>query len=429
MPTISGFPSITITYRKSGNAARADHVKRLHSFVKNHQLDDLLVISHGWNNSKTEAMGLYKKLLAQIKLHRAQEPKLKNRKVGILAVIWPSKRFKAFEQDTSHQGGAASVSPEIDDPIKDAKALIQELDQEITQDQETALVEATQAAVNDEGHWPAFLETLRNVLPFNPNGMDEADALLFEATADPDQALAQFDFVTVDGQSNAFTGGAAGGGGGGAAGAVGSILNYTTFYVMKRRAGDVGNHGLARSVVGLRRAKSDLRIHFVGHSFGARVVAMAALALDGHPLSAPNSMTLLQAAFSHNSFSAKFPPPQKPGFFRGVMTKPCVNGPILVTHTFNDTPVRVAYSIASALAGQNASFTQSTPSQYGGLGANGALHMGAEAIPGKLLAAGASGYAFKKSKIFNLESSQFIKSHSDVKSSQIGYAIVKAMVT
>jgi hypothetical protein len=196
---------------------------------------------------------------------------------------------------------------------------------------------------------------------------------------------------------------------------------------MKRRAGMVGQAGVAHSLTGLRTVKPDLRIHFVGHSFGARLVTMAAMSLNGQSSAAPDSMSLLQAAFSHNAFSANFPPPDKPGFFRNVMDEDCVKGPILVSHTFNDIPVRVAYSIASALSGDNASFARSAPSQYGGLGANGAQHMGDECKQGKLLPKGASGYAFSRDMVFNLKSDEFIKGHSDVRGPEVGYALVKAM--
>ena len=56
-------------------------------------------------------------------------------------------------------------------------------------------------------------------------------------------------------------------------------------------------------------------------------------------------------------------------------------------------------------SGDNASFTSRPPSQYGGLGANGAQYMGAEGVKGTLLQTGASGYNFKEGKVYNLENS------------------------
>lgn len=431
MDKIGGFSAITVEYDKTGKAVDSNHADKVRKFVNDADLDDLFVLSHGWNNSENEAKSMYNDVLAQIKGQLPNEPKLNGRKIGVLAVVWPSKRFKAFEKDdgAGQAGGAASAEPIIDDPMIDLSSLLDELGGEISQSQRGRLTEATRAAVEDQERWPTFLDSLRETLPNDTDGQDEADAFLFQTIENPQQALEQFDGIEVENDDGEFTGGAAGGALAGASGAVGSVLNYTTFYLMKRRAALVGQNGLAHSVVSIRQVRPKLRVHFVGHSFGARLVSMAALALNGHELSAPNSMTLLQAAFSHNSFSAKFPPAQKPGFFRNVMTKPCVLGPILVSHTFNDTPVRVAYSIASALSGDNAAFAAKKASQFGGLGANGALHMGAEANQGKLQEAGASGYRFAKGKIYNLNSDKFIGGHSDIRGPQVAYSIVKAMAT
>lgn len=426
---IGGFPAITITYGKSGEAKDKNHAKNLQAFVTDQKLDELVVISHGWNNSASEAKDLYDGILKHLRASLNNEPDLKARKIGVLAVIWPSKRFKAFEKETGsgQMGGAASAEPAIGNPMDDARTLSEVLNEELSDAERQRLLDAAEAAIKEAEKWPAFLRTLQELVPNEPEAGDEADALLLEGVKDPQKALEQFDFIEVESEDDFHAGGAAGSFAGGAAGAVGSVLNFTTFYLMKRRAGLVGQHGLAHSLVGLRVAKPKLRIHFVGHSFGARLVTMAALSLNGQSSAAPDSMTLLQAAFSHNSFSANFPPPNKAGFFRNVMANDCVKGPILISHTFNDIPVRVAYSIASALSGDNAAFANSAPSQFGGLGANGAQHMGTEAVAGKLLQTGASGYGFSEGKIFNLESDQFIKGHSEIRVPQVGYAIVKAM--
>ena len=429
MATMSGFPVLTIKYGKSGKATNSAHTQKVKDFVADEDLDELLVLSHGWNNSASEARSLYKKLLRHVNDNLPSEPRLAARKIGVLAVIWPSKRFKAFEQDISggQAGGAASAEPEIDDPLEDARTLAAELEDELSEAQQKKLIDAAEAAIKNENNWAAFLETLKEILPHDAEGGDEADMLLFDGIADPDQALAQFDGIEAGGDDGFQGGGAAGGLVSGAAGAVGSVLNFATYYTMKRRAGNVGQFGLAHSLVGVRVGKPSLRIHFAGHSFGGRLVTMAAMSLNGQSSAAPNSMTLLQAAFSHNAFSANFPPPNKPGFFRNVMARKCVKGPILVSHTLNDIPVRVAYSIASALSGDNASFTSSAPSQFGGLGANGAQFMGSEVKQGKLLQTGASGYKFRAGKVYNLNSDKFIKGHSKIKVPQVGYALVKAM--
>jgi hypothetical protein len=88
-----------------------------------------------------------------------------------------------------------------------------------------------------------------------------------------------------------------------------NILNYTTYYEMKTRAGKVGNNGAAPLIDNLA-AKVD-RIHLIGHSFGGRLVTAAAKESTTNKLA---SLTLLQAAFSHNGFSKILK-----GFFRSVV--------------------------------------------------------------------------------------------------------------
>jgi|SRR4029077_11554149 hypothetical protein len=63
-------------------------------------------------------------------------------------------------------------------------------------------------------------------------------------------------------------------------------------------------------------------VHLIGHSFGGRVVTSAA---SGSTTDRVKTMSLLQTAFSHNGFSRSMN-----GFFRDVVDKQRVKGPILV---------------------------------------------------------------------------------------------------
>src|ERR1700747_1465475 len=66
-----------------------------------------------------------------------------------------------------------------------------------------------------------------------------------------------------------------------------NILNYTTYYEMKTRAGTVGKNGLG-PLVDKISSKVD-RIHLIGHSFGGRLVTAAANASKTNKLA---SLTL-----------------------------------------------------------------------------------------------------------------------------------------
>ena len=72
---------------------------------------------------------------------------------------------------------------------------------------------------------------------------------------------------------------------------------------MKARAGDIGRGGLGPLLVELHRRSPAVRVHLIGHSFGARLVSFA-LGGIGSPAESPvASLLLVQGAFSHWSFA------------------------------------------------------------------------------------------------------------------------------
>jgi hypothetical protein len=186
---------------------------------------------------------------------------------------------------------------------------------------------------------------------------------------------------------------------------------------MKARAGNVGKNGVAKVVD--KAAAQVQRVHLIGHSFGGRVVTAAAANSTTDKI---KSMSLLQTAFSHNGFSKSMN-----GFFRSVVDQKRVKGPILVTHTKNDTAVGLAYPLASRINGDTTAAFGDENDRFGGLGRNGAQQMEVgEVVKGNLLDP-AGDYQFQVGKFFNLEGSPFIKGHGDVTGKQVAHAVRKAV--
>jgi predicted alpha/beta hydrolase family esterase len=213
----------------------------------------------------------------------------------------------------------------------------------------------------------------------------------------------------------------------GAANAVTNLLNLTTYFEMKQRAGTVGKSGLAPLIDKL--ASQVERIHLIGHSFGGRVVTAAAATSTTNKL---HSMALLQTAFSHNGFSQK-----RSGFFRSVVKNKRVAGPILITHTKNDKAVGLAYPAASRISRDNASGFGDADDEFGGLGSNGAQQMEEGEVfqdIKELLPIGQP-YQWQRGKFHNLESSKFIidpkggDAHGWVFVPQVAWAISRAIVS
>ncbi len=189
----------------------------------------------------------------------------------------------------------------------------------------------------------------------------------------------------------------------------------------------MGSKGVAKLLDHL--GQSVERIHLIGHSFGGRVVTAAAKNSSTNRL---RSMSLLQAAFSHNGFQAR------KGFFRDVVEKKRIAGPIIVTHTFNDSAVGIAYPAASLLGGQTASAAGTADlaaavggpkNPFGGLGSNGALHLDSSIATFSDLLPETQPYAFQPGKVYNLKADPFISEHGDVAGRQVTHAFDAASST
>jgi pimeloyl-ACP methyl ester carboxylesterase len=206
---------------------------------------------------------------------------------------------------------------------------------------------------------------------------------------------------------------------------VGQLLNLTTWYLMKDRAGAVGATGVADAVRAVKAARPAVKLHLVGHSLGGRLMAAGAKALCTPPAVQPDSLILLEAAFSHYGFS-----PDNgrgtPGFFRDVIARKVVKGPIVATYSVQDTVVGYGYAIASRLAGDNAKAIGDAHDEFGGIGRNGTQNT-TEAVQDVLHAAG-TGYRFRGGVVNNLDGSGgLIKNHGDVTNETVTYAVASAV--
>ncbi|RSU55545.1 hypothetical protein [Sphingobium yanoikuyae] len=190
---------------------------------------------------------------------------------------------------------------------------------------------------------------------------------------------------------------------------------------MKERAGAIGA-GLNKVLAGIRAGRPDLHIHLAGHSFGARVVTAAVA--GGIPFR-PQSLALLQGAFSHNGFAANID--GKAGFFRSVIVENRVLGPIIVTHTRNDMAVGIAYAIASRFSGDKRAAVGGPADKFGGIGRNGAMLMQQEATASKLEQGSFVYPPWAPTRITNLLADEFIADHGDVAGPEVANALFAAM--
>ncbi|MGI4873123.1 MAG: hypothetical protein ACRYFX_18340 [Janthinobacterium lividum] len=439
METLQNFPFFPVEFTKDGTLADSTQADALLAGLDSTQASDLLVLSHGWNNDMADARDLYQRFLGFVQplLNDPLNPLgLAGRRFAVLGILWPSKKFADAELIPS---GAAS----LDSPISDAM-LTAELERlKGTFDSPDADARLTQAQAlvpalaNHESAQGEFVDLLRSVLqPSNQVDTDAADAFqsmdaqdLFARLTTPPPATALPQPITGD-ATPPEAGHASGIGSslfGGIKAAAMNVLNLTTYYQMKNRAGIVGQGAANALLRRVRAAQPAVRLHLVGHSFGCRLLSAAVAGADSSSSVKVDSMTLLQGAFSHYGFSDNYDESGDAGFFRRVLGDHLVTGPLVVSHTRNDRAVGLLYPLASRLAGQVAQAIGDANDQYGGLGSNGAQKT-PEATDGQLEDVGFA-YAFSPDKVYNLQADAYISGHSDICHPQTAYAFLKAVAT
>jgi hypothetical protein len=199
-----------------------------------------------------------------------------------------------------------------------------------------------------------------------------------------------------------------------------------TYWQMKKRAGVVGQRGLGPEILKLLEKSPRVKVHLIGHSFGARVVSFALLPL---PEASVSSLFLAQGAFSHFAFADSLPfKPQRGGALKGMLRR--VSGPLCVTHTRSDKAVGEAYPAASFLSRDDASAREDKLNRWGGMGSDGAQAVNAKSV---VFGPVGSEYAFEASRFINFDANDVIKdgsgpsgSHSDIVHPEIAWALGKA---
>jgi hypothetical protein len=440
---VKGLPFFPIEFDKKARLVDADQTFALDSFIKTGGVTDILVLSHGWNNDEAQAMTLYKHLLSSIS--KEVDVDFNARTVAVVGVFWPSKKFAEADLIA---GGAAAFGDDL--PAVELIAQLEEMrivgesdDDDATIDR---LIELVPILEDKKSARVEFGEKVRTLLGTDIAGdaelVDEIPTTMYMMAGD--QMLEELGLARDEEADAAVIGGIASVGGaddadgdpmGGIAGlgsffsgirsGASNALNMITYYKMKARAGTVGRRGLAPVLREVKDEVPGIRIHLVGHSFGGRLVAATALGESPTATVLPiDSMTLLQAAFSHNGFAEDWDGTSD-GYFRAVYSEGRISGPTLVTYTQNDKANRVAYPLASRLARQTAAAFGDADDKFGAIGANGAQST-PETVEGSLLSRD-SAYDFDAGVVYNLEGSDYIDNHGDVAGREIAKAIVAAV--
>jgi hypothetical protein len=425
---MAGFPYWTLTFDATG-AALGGSADTLVGELPGEALTDLIMFAHGWNNSATKARELYESFFGQLRKVMTQQSALlpTGVKVGTVGVIWPSMRWPD-EAAPARAGGAAGLTePPSDD----------------------ALVESLRDTYETPEHQQAIgeLAALLKERPPNMKALARFQSLMATLVAQPDPGDDLEDngeiALLTDQPEVVFRRLAAaaptprrqGGAGVGDAfrplwNGAKEALRQATYWEMKNRAGVVGQRGLGPVITRAHHAQPALRVHLVGHSFGARLVSYSLAGLPAgldEARSPVKSLMLLQGAFSHFAFTQQLPfDRDRAGALAGMSSR--VDGPIMVSHSLLDTAVGRLYPLASIAGRSDAAGLDEALYRWGGMG-----HDGAQAVPADNVRLGRVGqkYQFGTGRFINLDGNKIITkggppsgAHSDIVHPEIAWALM-----
>lgn len=215
-----------------------------------------------------------------------------------------------------------------------------------------------------------------------------------------------------------------------------SPLQQASFWKMKKRARVVGEGGIHSLLDSLMRTAGDgVHFHLMGHSFGCIVVSAAVAGPPGTPTlpRGVDTLFLVQGALSLWSFCADIPFARgTAGYFRRIIEKGLVRGPIITTRSRFDNAVGKLYPPAADLANEVILAAEELP-KYGGIGTFGAQGLGAAATD-SVMGSATQPYRFEPKHVYNLEASGIIKdgggfsgAHSDIAHPELAHVLWQAV--
>jgi hypothetical protein len=451
MTEIAGLPFWELTFDADGDPDGAQRDAFL-AEVPARGVADVVVFAHGWNKDRWIANQLYARFFG---LLAGQLPAASRGSVGLAGVVWPSQRWADepipdFAADDAAAGGGpaflgvgaagAAADPTLDPAtLADLRALFPAATAPLD-----AMAHLLQGPPTDEAQ-AAFRRCLGEFSELAggsgeaTDGEGDAGAHL-EAGAprmlldDHAVLFARYrDALIARGVVIGDTGGGAAGLGdvlGGMWNGAKEALRQATYWQMKNRAGTVGRAGLGPLLGRLAALSPGIRVHLVGHSFGARLVSFALAGLPDGP-SPVRSVTLLQGAFSHFAFADPLPfDANRRGALAGMLAR--IDGPLAACFSDHDGAVGTFYPLASIAAGDDSAGAQDATFRWGGMGVDGAQGVGAASDAIRPAVAGTR-YRFAPQKACNIDASEIVRhggppsgAHSDIVHPELTWVVLSA---
>jgi hypothetical protein len=399
---------------------------------------DVFLFSHGWNSSASSARSLYNDLFGQL------AGQLGDRLASSVAVgvFWPSL---LFPEDDPGAGSAATAASAVIDAT--AATAGTEATTAVQPSSGAELARALAPAFPAQQHNLTEIGQLLDQQPQDAEALQRFHMLAAGLVTTPSQgaedvgeaAALTADTAAVFGHAAAMTKSPTSNaqGAGNPFGVLWSggreVLRTLSYYEMKNRAGVVGQRGLGPLLGRLAAAAPSLRVHLMGHSFGARLVSYALAGLPETPsgsTSPVKSLVLVQGAFSHFAFAHPLPiDSSRSGALAGMADR--VDGPLIATFSAHDRAVGWWYPAASMLKHEDSQGADDLAYRWGAMGHDG--YQGAGTVTTKLAAPGTD-YGFSAGGFYLLDSndvicamqSAFSGAHGDIRHPEVSWAWANA---
>jgi hypothetical protein len=400
---VAGLPFWELRFDAGGRRRAHDAASALVRAAGRGEIADLLVFAHARNNDRELAASFQSRFVAQIAAV-AQAAGV-SRPIGVAVVSWPSMQWPGDQPDDDRDEDPADIPQALHalfaDPVQQGAA-----------DAALGLLRTRPADL-------VALERFQGLLSMLAEGPalaaeDAAKAALVDRPAgEAFTAIAAIDSPDhVNGFARMWAGAE-------------HALRLTSYLQMKKRAGVIAVEGLAPALARVLDQPRPPRVHLIGHSGGARLVAYALLGLGERRI---QSLTLLQGTFSHFAFAESIPfDPDRAGGLAGSRQR--VEGPVVVTHSGHDVVVGGNYVLASAV-GRHGTAPAEARYRWAPMGYDGAQCCGA--IDLRVEPQGHD-YAFTPGGVFNLDATAVIKqrrgrggAHNDIHHPELAWAVLQA---
>lgn len=370
-----------LKFDRSGRLRSPQALGRVMEILPRHT--DVYFLCHGWNNPHEEAVAKYTTFIRGYAAQRQRLglPAPDGYRPLVVGAIWPSTAWLLpGEQGPDIAGSRPGDAAGTDEQEELLGRLREDLDEEtytrladslrgtdrLDRQEAEAVARILLDSLAHDGYGGGPLED--DEVP-TPAEVVDAGRIL-EAVSSPGTAVPASDpddFSGVDGGGEAESGASPD--------IAGDskidprwLLRMATVWRMKSRAGTVGAIGIAPVLQDFLE-KSDVRVHLVGHSFGARVMLSAATVQQARRKI--YSMLLLQPAVNRWCFADKVVDRGVPGGYQPVPDR--LDRPLVATFSLHDVPLHDIFHLAvrGASLGEPTIAAVGSPDKYGALGGYG----------------------------------------------------------